>query len=139
MNTNERGDPPAQPDSESAAAPGPVIESAREDGPALPTETPGRGRFPLRRLIEVLPVLIALTALFSYTTIRGVDEGLRIVKPPAELFGSVSAWVGTLMILVACVGVGGMSWLLYVYTRAPVEDAEGGSRPAPRADRGPRS
>ena len=119
MSTSDRrgSGPPAHDD---AAPPIPPAE----DGPSS-----RRGRLPLRRLIEVLPVLIALTALFSYTTIRGVDEGSELVTPPRELFGAVPGWVGALMLLVALVGVGGMGWLLYVYTRAPVvADGEGEQR-----------
>jgi hypothetical protein len=78
-----------------------------------------RAKWPLKTLIEILPILIALTAIFSYSTIKGVTN-IDPVAPLPELLGGVPLWVGLLMGLVTVVGLLGMGWLIYVFSRAPV-------------------
>lgn len=86
-------------------------------------ETPATGKprkkWPLKTLIEILPIIIALTAIFSYSTIKNVSR-VNLVTPPDELLGGVPLWVAALMGLVALVGLMGMTWLIYIFTRAPV-------------------
>lgn len=78
-----------------------------------------RKRWPLKTLVEILPVIIALTALGSYSTIKKVP-GVELFTPFAEVFPHVSGWVLGLMGLVFVVGVCGMLWLIYLFSRAPV-------------------
>jgi hypothetical protein len=80
---------------------------------------PSRRRWPLNTLIEILPVIIALTALFSYTTIRRVTP-VDLVTPLNQVLGQVPVWVAVLMGLIALIGALGMSWLIYLFCRAPV-------------------
>lgn len=77
------------------------------------------GRWWLKTLIEVTPVFIALTVFLSYTTIKGVSA-VKLVTPLTAVVGSVSLWVTILMGLIAGVGLLGMAWLIYVFTRAPI-------------------
>ncbi len=78
-----------------------------------------RRKWPLKTLIEILPIVIALTAVFSYTTIKGVTHASP-VSPLAEVLGGVPLWVAVLMGLVTVVGALGMGWLIYIFSRAPV-------------------
>ncbi|GAB4410039.1 MAG: hypothetical protein Fur0044_03660 [Anaerolineae bacterium] len=78
-----------------------------------------RPRWPLKTLIELLPLLIALTAIFSYSTIRNVTN-VALITPLNEVLGGVPLWVAGLMGLVALVGLLGMGWLIYLFSRAPV-------------------
>jgi hypothetical protein len=89
----------------------PGVSSAETDKP--------RPRWPLKTLIEILPIVIALTAILSYSTIRNVTD-VALVTPLSEVLGGVPLWVAGLMGLVALVGVLGMGWLIYVFSRAPV-------------------
>jgi hypothetical protein len=78
-----------------------------------------RPKWPLKTLIEILPLLIALTAIFSYSTIKNVTQ-VELVTPLNQVLGGVPAWVAGLMGLIALVGILGMGWLIYIFTRAPV-------------------
>jgi hypothetical protein len=78
-----------------------------------------RQKWPLKTLIEILPLIIALTAIFSYSTIKNVTQ-VDLVTPLDQVLGSVPGWVAGLMGLIALVGMLGMGWLIYIFTRAPV-------------------
>ena len=73
----------------------------------------------LKTLIEILPVIIALTALFSYTTIRRVTP-VELVTPLSQVLSQVPLWVAILMGLIALIGALGMIWLIYLFCRAPI-------------------
>ena len=83
------------------------------------TEKKPRKKWPLKTLIEILPVIIALTAIFSYTTIKNVTD-VNLVTPLEEVLGGVPMWVAGLMGMIALVGVLGMAWLIFIFSRAPV-------------------
>lgn len=88
----------------------------------MSTTEPGpdaRRKWPLKTLIEILPVIIALTALFSYKTLDGIAQ-VDLVTPLTTVVGGVPGWVIGLMALVVGVGTLGMGWLIYVFSRAPV-------------------
>ena len=76
-------------------------------------------KWPLRTLIEILPVIIALTALFSYTTIRNITD-VDLVTPLAQILRLVPVWVTVLMGLIIIIATVGMAWLIYIFSRAPV-------------------
>ena len=76
-------------------------------------------KWPLKTLIEILPLIIALTAIFSYSTIKNVAQ-VDLVTPLEEVLGGVPIWVAGLMGMIAIVGVLGMTWLIYLFSRAPV-------------------
>lgn len=78
-----------------------------------------RRRWPLKTLIELLPLLIALTAIFSYSTIRNVTD-VALITPLNQVLGGVPLWVAGLMVMVALVGLLGMGWLIFLFSRAPV-------------------
>lgn len=78
-----------------------------------------RSRWPLTTLIEILPVIIALTVFLSYTTIKGVTT-VALVTPLTTVLNAVPWWVVLLMTLIMLVGASGMGWLIYIFTRAPV-------------------
>lgn len=83
------------------------------------TENKPRKKWPLKTLIEILPVIIALTAIFSYSTIKNVAD-VNLVTPLEEVLGGVSIWVAGLMGMIVIVGILGMTWLIYIFSRAPV-------------------
>lgn len=78
-----------------------------------------KSRWPLTTLIEILPIIIALTIFLSYTTIKGVTA-VALVTPLATVLKAVPLWVALLMALILLVGTSGMVWLVYIFTRAPV-------------------
>jgi hypothetical protein len=78
-----------------------------------------RPKWPLKTLIEILPLIIALTAIFSYSTIKNVTQ-VDLVTPLDQVLGGVPWWVVGLMGLIALVGTLGMGWLIYIFSRAPV-------------------
>lgn len=78
-----------------------------------------RRRWPLKTLIELLPLLIALTAIFSYSTIRNVTN-VALITPLEDVLGGVPLWVAALMGMIVLVGVLGMGWLIFLFSRAPV-------------------
>jgi ABC-type phosphate transport system permease subunit len=84
-----------------------------------PATEKSRKKWPLKTLIEILPIIIALTAIFSYSTIKNVSR-VKLVTPLAEVLGGVPIWVAGLMGLVALVGLLGMTWLIFIFTRAPL-------------------
>ncbi len=75
--------------------------------------------WPLKTLIEILPVFIALTAVFSYSTIKNVSN-VALVTPWQQVLGGVPVWVAGLMGLILVVSVLGMGWLIYIFSRAPI-------------------
>ena len=83
------------------------------------TEPGKRKKWPLKTLIEILPILIALTAVFSYTSIKNVSN-VSLVTPLEQVLGGVPIWVAILMGLIAITGTLGMIWLIYIFSRAPV-------------------
>lgn len=84
----------------------------------LPAAKP-RLKWPLKTLIEILPLIVALTAIFSYSTIKAVTH-IDPIAPLSGVLGGVPLWIALLMGLVAVVGVLGMGWLIYLFSRAPV-------------------
>jgi len=78
-----------------------------------------RKKWPLKTLIEILPILIALTAVFSYTSIKNVSN-VALVTPLEQVLGGVPIWVAVLMGLITITGTLGMIWLIYIFSRAPV-------------------
>lgn len=77
-------------------------------------------KWPLKTLIEILPVIIALTVFFSYSTIKNVSD-VALITPLKEVLGETPIWVAGLMGLIMLVGLLGMGWLVYVFSRAPVD------------------
>ena len=75
--------------------------------------------WPLKTLIEILPLFIAFTAIFSYATIKNVTD-VDLVTPLNEVLGGVPFWVAGLMGSIFIVGTLAMIWLVYIFTRAPV-------------------
>lgn len=82
-------------------------------------DKPSKKGWPLKTLIEVLPIIIALTAIFSYTTIKNVSD-VDLVTPLNEVLGGVPIWVAGLLGMIVIVGTLAMIWLMYIFTRAPV-------------------
>lgn len=80
---------------------------------------PGRRQWPLKTLIEILPVVIALTVFFSYSTIKNVTD-VALVTPLQEVLGGVPFWVVGLMSLIVVFTFLGMGWLIYIFSRAPI-------------------
>jgi hypothetical protein len=78
-----------------------------------------RSKWPLKTLIEILPIIIALTAIFSYSTIKNVTD-VDLITPLEQVLGGVPIWVAGLMGLIAIVGFFGMIWLIYIFSRAPI-------------------
>jgi len=76
-------------------------------------------KWPLKTLIEIIPIIVALTAVFSYSTIKNVSN-VNLVTPLEEVLGGVPIWVAGLMGPVALVGMLGMGWLIYIFSRAPI-------------------
>jgi hypothetical protein len=82
-------------------------------------ENKPRLKWPLKTLIEILPIIIALTAIFSYSSLKEVTD-VDLVTPLNQVLGEVPLWVAGLMGLVVLVGTLGMGWLIYIFSRAPV-------------------
>lgn len=81
---------------------------------------PGSKRkWPLKTLIEILPIIIALTVFFSYSTIKNVTD-VSLVTPLPEVLGGVPLWVVGLMGSIVLVGTMGIGWLIYLFSRAPI-------------------
>ncbi|ETW94805.1 MAG: hypothetical protein ETSY1_33280 [Candidatus Entotheonella factor] len=95
-----------------------------------------RRTWSLKTLIEILPVIIALTALFSYTTIRNVTT-VDLVTPLSQVLAHMPVWVAVLMGLIAVSGILGMIWLMYIFCRAPVAP-HGGHETNTRSKENPR-
>ena len=87
--------------------------------PGVEQNQPKRSRWPLTTLIEILPIIIALTVFLSYTTIKRVSS-VALVTPVTTVLQAVPLWVVILMTLIVLVGTSGMAWLIYIFTRAPV-------------------
>ena len=86
---------------------------------AAPEQSRPKRKWPLKTLIEILPIIIALTVFFSYSTIKNVSD-VALITPVTEVLGDVPLWVAGLMGLILLVGVSGMGWLIYIFSRAPV-------------------
>jgi hypothetical protein len=82
-------------------------------------DQPDKKKWPLKTLIEILPIIIALTAVFSYSSIRNVTE-VDLITPLEEVLGGVPLWVAGLLLMILLTGTLGMGWLMYIFTRAPV-------------------
>ncbi len=87
--------------------------------PVSPEEAAPKKGWPLKTLIELLPLFIALTAIFSYSTIKNVSN-VPLVTPLQQVLGNVPLWVAILMGLIVVVGASGIGWLIYLFSRAPV-------------------
>ena len=75
--------------------------------------------WPLKTLIEILPIIIALTAFFSYSTIKNISN-VPLITPLTQVLDGVPLWVVGLMGLIFLVGIFGMGWLVYIFSRAPI-------------------
>ena len=84
-----------------------------------PEARPVKRKWPLKTLIEILPIIIALTVFFSYATIKNVTNEALVI-PLQAVLGEVPGWVAGLMGLILLVGLLGMGWLIYIFSRAPV-------------------
>jgi phosphate/sulfate permease len=84
-----------------------------------PDKVKPKSRWPAKTLIEILPIIIALTAIFSYSTIKNVSD-VALITPLAEVLGGIPLWVAALMGLILIVGCLGMGWLIYIFSRAPI-------------------
>ena len=91
-------------------------ETANESQKPEPKKTV---KWPLKTFIEILPVIIALSVLFSYRTIKQ-DSDIVLFTPVAEVFSQVPWWITALMGLILTVGVLGMGWLIFIFSRAPI-------------------
>ena len=80
---------------------------------------PEKKKWPLKTLLEILPLFVALTAIVSYSTIKNVDD-VDLVTPLQQVLNGVPIWVAGLMAMIALVGTLGMGLLIYIFTRAPV-------------------
>jgi len=116
MSTNRPGSRPARTDIDTEGQPRPPALERADLGIDDP---PRKKKWPLKTLIEILPIMIALTAVFSYSTVRNVSD-VDLITPLADVLGGVPIWVAILMALIALVGTLGMGWLMYIFTRAPV-------------------
>jgi len=86
---------------------------------SLSQDAKPRKKWPLKTLIEILPILIAVTAVFSYSSIKNVSD-VSLVTPLEEVLGGVPLWVAGLMGMITITGTLGMIWLIYIFSRAPV-------------------
>ncbi|MEM7344456.1 MAG: hypothetical protein AAF485_09440, partial [Chloroflexota bacterium] len=78
--------------------------SHNPDTPPIDHQQPSdRKRWPLKTLIEILPVIIALTVFFSYSTIKNVSD-VALVTPLQQVVGDVPLWVVGLMGAISMVG-----------------------------------
>ena len=84
--------------------------------PTEPASTRSRLFKAGRRLIEILPVIIALTALFSYRAIDGLTDQV-LATPIGQVVQAVPPWVNVLMLLTAFTGLAGMFLLIMVFAR----------------------
>jgi hypothetical protein len=115
MSTNRPGSRPVRTD----------VNRERQSRPAalekadLGIDPPRKKKWPLKTLIEILPIIIALTAVFSYSSIKNVSD-VDLITPLEDVLGGVPIWVAGLMAMIALVGTLGMGWLMYIFTRAPV-------------------
>lgn len=92
------------------------MSMSNQEEPLRPKKRTG---WPLKTLVEILPVLIALTTFFSYTTIQGVSA-VELITPLTTILDAVPLWIAILMIGISMVGILGMGWLIYIFTRSPV-------------------
>lgn len=78
-----------------------------------------KAKWPLKTLIEILPVIIALSVIFSYNTIKAGSD-VVLFTPVTEVFSQVPWWITALMGLIVAVGTLGMGWLIFIFSRAPI-------------------
>ena len=70
--------------------------STNNPDPPLAEDEASRRKWPLKTLVEILPIIIALTAIFSYSTIRNVTH-VALITPLTEVIGGVPWWVAALI------------------------------------------
>lgn len=80
---------------------------------------PKKTKWPLKTFIEILPVIIALSVIFSYTTIKQ-EVDVVLFTPVSEVLSQVPWWMTALMGLILAVGLLGMGWLIFIFSRAPI-------------------
>ncbi len=78
-----------------------------------------RKRWPLKTVIEVFPIFMALTALLTFGTARRAGQG-EVLTPLSRMTDSLPLW--SILLLAGCfaIGIFGIIWATWVFSRAPV-------------------
>ena len=60
-------------------------------------ETKPRKKWPLKTVIEVFPIFIALTALLTFGTARKAGEEVELLTPLSRITGALPLWATFLL------------------------------------------
>ena len=85
----------------------------------VPNSAESRKRWPLKTIIEVIPIIMALSALFTFGVAKRVTD-VRLLTPLNEVVAGLPLWATILLALVMTIGVVGIGWGIFIFSRAPV-------------------
>lgn len=86
--------------------------------PSAETKAP-RKRWPLKTVLEIFPIFMALSALLTFGTTKKVSD-VQLLTPLKQVVGGLPWWATLLMVAAMLVGVLGIIWVTYIFSRAPV-------------------
>ncbi|MEI2613148.1 MAG: hypothetical protein V9G20_31295 [Candidatus Promineifilaceae bacterium] len=84
-----------------------------------PEPKPSRKRWPLKTMLEVFPIFMALSALLTFGTTKKVSD-VQLLTPLKQVVGVLPLWATVLMVAAMLVGILGIIWATYIFSRAPV-------------------
>jgi hypothetical protein len=78
-----------------------------------------RKHWPLKTLVEIIPIFMALSALLTFGWAQRVT-GAELLTPLNRVITALPWWATLLMVAVMAIGVLGIVWVTYIFSRAPV-------------------
>ena len=78
-----------------------------------------RKRWSRKTIIEIIPIVMALTALLTFGVAKNVTD-VELLTPLTRVVTTLPLWGTVLMALVMAIGVTGIILGIYIFSRAPV-------------------
>lgn len=81
--------------------------------------TEPRKHWPFKTVLEVFPIFMALSAMLTFGTTRKVS-GVELLTPLSRVVSALPWWATLLMGGTMVVGIIGIVWVTFLFSRAPV-------------------
>ncbi|MFN8446841.1 MAG: hypothetical protein U0175_38965 [Caldilineaceae bacterium] len=78
-----------------------------------------RKHWPFKTVLEVFPIFMALSAMLTFGTTRKVSD-VELLTPLSRVVSALPWWATLLMGGTMLVGIVGIVWVTFIFSRAPV-------------------
>jgi hypothetical protein len=90
-----------------------------DDPKPTPEEEAPRLHWPVKTAIEVIPIIMAMTALFTWGFAKRTTD-VKLLTPLSTVTSALPWWGTVVMALVGLIGITGIIWATYLFSRAPM-------------------